>query len=88
MLVAQVKAEESICAWCQVELQPELRYPDPWSTSVDHIIALELGGDPLDRENVCAMHLDCNLRKGLRPLSDRPAAPVYVEPSRNWFGLD
>lgn len=86
-LVAQVRAEEFACAWCGRDFDPEARYPDPWSTSVDHIVALELGGDPLDRQNVCAMHLDCNNRKGLRPLSDRPRPSVYVEPSRDWFGL-
>ncbi len=80
-LVARVKREETHCAWCLAPLAPEVPYPDPWSTSVDHIVPLIEGGAPLARWNVCAMHKVCNERKGRRSLAARPVALV---PSRDW----
>jgi len=80
-LKAQVKAESSHCAKCGKPLYPDLKWPHRWSTSIDHIIPLHLGGEPLDPANVQATHLTCNVREGNhirnkgrkkpRPLPDR-----------------
>lgn len=77
----QVKRESSHCAWCLRPLIPALAWPHPSSTSVDHVVPIARGGHPTARANLCAMHLRCNLEKGTRPLSARPA-PLGA--SRAW----
>lgn len=62
------------CAWCLEPIDLDVAWPDPRSFSVDHVVALELGGDPLDPANSCPMHLGCNSSKGTRPLTARPAS--------------
>lgn len=53
------------CALCAGRVDLALRYPDPGSGSVDHVVPLSLGGsDAVD--NVQLAHLRCNLRKGAR----------------------
>lgn len=53
------------CRLCDQPVAPQLRYPDPDSGSVDHIVPLALGGaDAL--HNVQLAHLRCNWQKGAR----------------------
>jgi 5-methylcytosine-specific restriction endonuclease McrA len=47
-------------------INPGVRYPDPASPSVDHIVPLSLGGDDTQR-NKRAAHLGCNVARGNRP---------------------
>jgi hypothetical protein len=51
-----------ICQLCLKPIDHDLKWPDPGSPSVDHIIPLIKGGDH-SRANVQATHLTCNLRK-------------------------
>ena len=53
------------CGICQNALDPTLVYPDPMSSSLDHIVPLSRGGID-SAENVQAAHLVCNQRKGAR----------------------
>lgn len=54
-----------ICGICSHIVPYGLRYPDPESASVDHILPLALGGSDLP-ENVQLAHLGCNRSKGAR----------------------
>lgn len=47
-------------------IDPAVRYPDPASPSVDHIVPLSLGGGDTER-NKRAAHLGCNVARGNRP---------------------
>lgn len=67
----RVRAGE-YCAWCLQPIDLELRWPDPRSFSVDHVVAIANGGDELDPSNALPMHLGCNCSKGTRDLADRP----------------
>ena len=50
------------CMICGKQINIKLKYPDPYSKSVDHIIPLSLGGvDAMC--NVQSAHLRCNLVK-------------------------
>ena len=69
----QVQRYEIPCAWCFELVDLAIAWPDPLSFSVDHVIALDNGGDPLDPANAVPMHLGCNSSKGTRPLAARPA---------------
>lgn len=35
-----------------------------WAATVDHIVALSLGGDPLDPANMFVAHMVCNSQRG------------------------
>lgn len=83
-LVAHVRHRVELgefCAWCFEPIDLDLSWPDLRSFSVDHVICLAAGGDPLDPANAVPMHLGCNLSKGTRPLSARPA-PLNTD--RDW----
>ena|ERR1039458_5581974 len=54
-----------ICGICNEPVNAELRFPDPCSASIDHIIALANGGIHAP-ENVQLAHLGCNASKGAR----------------------
>ena len=62
------------CQLCQEPINPELKWPESGSASIDHIIPLSLGGDDTPA-NVQAAHLSCNQGKGNRvELEDLQAA--------------
>jgi len=53
------------CALCGLAIDAELRWPDPLSKSVDHIVPLSKGGTH-EQGNLQWAHLRCNMRKGSR----------------------
>lgn len=74
---AQVIASATHCGICGKPLVPDAKWPHPLSTSVDHIIPLVCGGQPLDINNLRATHLKCNMKrgKGHRPKKSKPLTP-------------
>lgn len=65
---ALLRKTATLCALCGLPLDKSLRYPDPMSISIDHIIPIALGGrSTLD--NLQATHLVCNKQKGTRMLT-------------------
>jgi 5-methylcytosine-specific restriction endonuclease McrA len=56
------------CHLCGSAIDRELRFPDSWSASLDHVIPLSKGGAH-SRANCAASHLFCNISK-----KDRVAA--------------
>lgn len=70
----KVKREETHCWWCGEPVDKSLRWPDPLSASVDHVVPREKGGTN-ERHNLRLAHLKCNsARVGLeRPKRKRPA---------------
>lgn len=72
----KIFASQTVCALCGRPVDMSLRYPDPMSKTVDHIIPIALGGHPSDLSNLQLAHLSCNLAK-----SDRlEAAPSVARP--------
>lgn len=55
--------QEGRCGICEAQLDRSLRWPDPLSPSIDHIIPLSKGGTHT-QDNVSWTCLVCNLRKG------------------------
>lgn len=53
------------CGLCGETIDSQLRWPDPWSASLDHVLPLAAGGQHT-RHNTQAAHLQCNIRKGAR----------------------
>lgn len=54
-----------ICGLCTEPVDRELRYPDPMSPSLDHVVPLARGGHHV-LENVQLAHLICNVKKQAR----------------------
>ena len=56
----KIFATQSVCAICGRPVNFDLRFPDPWSATVDHIIPIQKGGSPADIANMQLAHLQCN----------------------------
>jgi 5-methylcytosine-specific restriction endonuclease McrA len=58
---AQVFAEETHCWWCHKLVDQTLPgRTHPYGRTVDHVVPLWLGGEPLDRSNCRLAHRRCN----------------------------
>lgn len=51
------------CGICGEPIDTSLRYPDPMSLSLDHVVPRSKGGSH-SAHNLQASHLSCNIRKG------------------------
>lgn len=71
----QVILEEVDCGICGGVVDKSLRYPDPRSASVDHVVPLSRGGDLLDRLNLRLAHWSCNTKRGSRRAHAISASP-------------
>lgn len=56
-------ATQDVCAICGKPINKKLKYPDPLSATVDHIIPIDKGGHPSDMNNLQLAHLSCNRQK-------------------------
>lgn len=55
---------QSICGICGKPVDKSLKYPDPMSATVDHIIPVSRNGDPTSLDNLQLAHRYCNRQKG------------------------
>lgn len=63
--VYRKKYADWICGICGRKINRRLKYPNPFSISIDHIIPLSKGGND-SPVNVQATHLRCNIGKHAR----------------------
>ena len=66
---------ENICGICGKPVNKKLKYPDPMSSVIDHIIPVSKGGHPSAIENLQLAHWSCNRQK-----SDKLFNSVQEEP--------
>lgn len=79
-LRAQVFAEETHCWWCRKYVNQGLPRSHPMGRTVDHVVELWQGGDPLDRANCRLAHRKCNSAKSQdRRSRGRPPAGFSVD---------
>ena len=62
-LKKQVLAGSDVCAICGQPIDKRLKFPNPLSPSIDHIIPVSKGGHPADIQNLQLTHLKCNQLK-------------------------
>lgn len=61
-----VLAQAEVCALCGLPIDKSLRFPDPMSATVDHIVPISKGGHPSDPQNLQPAHLICNQMKAAK----------------------
>lgn len=66
------------CALCGEPIDPTLKWPDPMSQSLEHIVPLALGGEHV-KENCTIAHLSCNSRGGTRHAQARARMLRHLE---------
>jgi 5-methylcytosine-specific restriction endonuclease McrA len=66
-LLALVRATSQTCWRCGHLIDMTLDHQrDPMGSTLDHVIPLSLGGDPLDPANARHAHRRCNSKRGNR----------------------
>ena len=70
----KIYATQTICGICGKPVDFSLKFPDPMSPTVDHIIPVAKGGHPSDIDNLQLAHFYCNRAK-----SDKLAKVVFKE---------
>lgn len=60
----KIYATQSVCAICGQPVDFSLKWPDPMSKTIDHIIPVSKGGHPSDISNLQLAHFTCNRHKG------------------------
>jgi hypothetical protein len=67
-----------ICGICGEAVDQNLRWPDPMSASLDHIVPLSLGGHHVALNLQCS-HLACNVAKGAKKPNPDPRCRWYCK---------
>ena len=63
---------QSVCGICGKPVDKRLKYPDPMSACIDHIIPIDRGGHPSDIDNLQLAHWACNRQKSNKILAQAP----------------
>lgn len=71
----KILATQEVCAICGRPVDKSLRFPDPWSPTVDHIIPVARNGHPFDMSNLQLAHLMCNRAKATKLMADGKGTP-------------
>ena len=79
----KILMSQDICGICGKPVNKKLKYPDPMSACIDHIIPIDRGGDPSAIENLQLAHLCCNRQK-----SDKIVQSVKDEPTKKLSNRD
>ncbi|MBQ9387912.1 MAG: HNH endonuclease [Lachnospiraceae bacterium] len=56
-------ANQTVCGICGHPVDFSLKFPDPLSPTIDHIIPIAKGGHPSDIDNLQLAHWGCNRQK-------------------------
>lgn len=67
----RIYATQDTCAICGKPVDFSLKFPNPLSACIDHIIPIDRGGHPSDISNLQLAHLACNRAKATKLLSKR-----------------
>jgi len=59
----KILMSQTLCGICGKPVDKTLRFPDPWSATIDHIIPVDKGGDPSNIGNLQLAHFYCNRQK-------------------------
>ena len=81
---ARIKEYADQCERCGKPISAEYTWPHPNSVTVGHIFPLDMGGDPLDPDNLRAECIACNMGEGARMSNDKRAGRTGSYENTNW----
>lgn len=85
----KILAQETTCGICGKLVDKRIKYPDPMSPAVDHIVPVAKGGHPSALENLQLAHRGCNLAKSDKLYKEKPQPKVLgnrnLPQSRDWI---
>lgn len=67
---------QDVCGICGKPVDKKLKYPDPMSPVIDHIIPVNKGGHPSAMENLQLAHWSCNRQKSDKLFSEKKEPKV------------
>lgn len=84
----KIYAVQTVCGICGKPVDMKLKYPDPMSKCIDHIIPIDRGGHPSDIDNLQLAHWMCNRMKSNKLIkqktSDKTVTNRELPQSRDW----
>lgn len=77
----RIYATQNVCGICGRPVDFSIKYPDPMSPCIDHIIPISKGGHPSDISNLQLAHRTCNRTKSdkLPNQSVKHASKVVID---------
>lgn len=82
---------QSVCGICGRPVNFDLKFPDPWSATIDHIIPVSKGGAPTSLENMQLAHSYCNRQKSTKlielQVKEKSVSNRDLPLSRDWSTL-
>ena len=79
----KILMSQDVCGICGKAVNKKLKYPDPMSACIDHIIPVDKGGDPSAIENLQLAHLYCNRQKSDKILESHKDEPTKKANNRD-----
>lgn len=61
--VKELGNREVFCGLCGGQIHLDVKFPNPYSLSLDHIVPVSLGGAEFDEDNIQPAHFKCNAGK-------------------------
>ena len=84
----RVLALQDTCGICGKPVNKKLKYPDPLSATIDHIIPIAKNGHPSDLSNLQLSHFSCNRQKSDKvfknPVEPKVLGNRNLPQSRDW----
>lgn len=74
---------QTLCGICHRPVDKSLKYPDPMSPVIDHIIPVAKGGHPSSIENLQLAHWCCNRQKSDKLFVETQRKDTVVATNRN-----
>jgi 5-methylcytosine-specific restriction endonuclease McrA len=69
---------QNVCGICGKPVDKRIKYPDPMSPVVDHIIPINKGGHPSDISNLQLAHWSCNRQKSDKLFKSKQEEPKIL----------
>ena len=88
----KIYATQDVCGICGLPVDKTLRWPDPMSKTIDHIVPISKGGHPSDISNLQLAHFICNRQKAdsltrqeaVKTTTDEVISNRILPQSMNW----
>lgn len=79
----KIYATQTICGICGQPVDFSLKWPDPMSKTIDHIIPVAKGGHPSAIENLQLAHFKCNRQKSDKLFGESTKQDGAIKPNED-----